>query len=45
MKTQGWWASNTAYIVFKNVRVPSKNIIGKLNGGFKPIMDNFNHER
>jgi len=45
MKTQGWWASNTAYVIFKNVRVPSKNIIGKLNGGFMPIMENFNHER
>jgi len=45
MKTAGWWSSTTTYIVFKNVRVPAKNIIGTLNQGFKPIMHNFNHER
>ena len=45
MKTQGWWVSNTAFIVFENVRVPVKNLIGKENRGFYAIMRNFNHER
>jgi len=45
MKTQGWWASNTAYITFENVRVPKKHLIGPLHGGFRYIMENFNHER
>eukprot|EP01095_Lingulamoeba_sp_RSL-Kostka_P016785 TRINITY_DN834_c2_g2_i1.p1 TRINITY_DN834_c2_g2~~TRINITY_DN834_c2_g2_i1.p1 ORF type:complete len:502 (-),score=176.07 TRINITY_DN834_c2_g2_i1:135-1640(-) len=45
MKTQGWLSSNTTYIVFDNVKVPSKYLIGKENVGFKPIMKNFNHER
>ena len=45
MKTQGWWSSNTAYVLFKNVRVPKSNLIGEENGGWKIIMNNFNHER
>jgi acyl-CoA dehydrogenase len=45
IKTQGWWAGNTALINFENVRVPKKNLIGKENHGFRYIMENFNHER
>ena len=45
MKTQGWWSSNTAYITFKDVRVPKENLIGEFNRGWKQIMHNFNHER
>ena len=45
MKTQGWWSSNTAYVLFKNVRVPKSHLIGKENQGWKIIMHNFNHER
>jgi len=45
MKTQGWWISNTAYVTFDNVRVPVENLIGVEGEGFKPIMENFNHER
>jgi alkylation response protein AidB-like acyl-CoA dehydrogenase/predicted heme/steroid binding protein len=45
MKTQGWWAGNTAYITFENVRVPGSNLIGELHSGFKYIVSNFNHER
>jgi alkylation response protein AidB-like acyl-CoA dehydrogenase len=44
-KTQGWWTSGTAYIIFEDVRVPVKNLIGKEGAGFLPIMANFNHER
>merc|ERR1719445_81418 len=45
MKTQGWLTSTTAYVIFKNVRVPKSHIIGKEGMGFKPLMHNFNHER
>eukprot|EP00747_Dinoflagellata_sp_TGD_P178646 gnl/TRDRNA2_/TRDRNA2_27966_c0_seq1.p1 gnl/TRDRNA2_/TRDRNA2_27966_c0~~gnl/TRDRNA2_/TRDRNA2_27966_c0_seq1.p1 ORF type:complete len:423 (+),score=81.17 gnl/TRDRNA2_/TRDRNA2_27966_c0_seq1:43-1311(+) len=45
MRTQGWWASNTAFIEFDNVRVPVKNLVGKEGEGFKYTMINFNHER
>ena len=45
MKTQGWWASNTAYLSFDNVKVPTRNLIGQENLGFLTIMNNFNHER
>ena len=44
MKTQGWWASTTAYVQFDDVRVPVGNLIGHENQGFKYIMHNFNHE-
>ncbi|ETO21013.1 hypothetical protein RFI_16189, partial [Reticulomyxa filosa] len=42
---QGHDTSATAYIIFKNVRVPKANIIGVENQGFLPIMHNFNNER
>jgi acyl-CoA dehydrogenase len=45
IKTMGWWAGNTSYITFENVRVPKANLIGRLNEGFRYIMENFNHER
>ena len=45
MKTQGWWSSNTAYVTFKNVRVPKSNLISDENKGWSVIMNNFNHER
>jgi len=44
-KTQGWWISSTAYMMFEDCKVPVKNIIGRENDGFKSIMHNFNHER
>jgi len=45
MKMQGNWSTDTAYITFKDVRVPKKNLIGKKNHGFAYIMEDFNHER
>ena len=43
--TQGHKPSETALIIFNNVRVPIKNLVGKENQGFKIIMYNFNSER
>merc|ERR1711879_469097 len=42
---QGHECSNTAYVVFRNAKVPCDMLIGKENEGFKPIMFNFNQER
>lgn len=44
-KTQGWLISNTAFLIFDNVKVPVANLIGIENQGFSSIMHNFNHER
>jgi len=45
LPTQGWWTSNTCHILFEDVHVPAKYLIGIENQGFKMIMHNFNHER
>jgi alkylation response protein AidB-like acyl-CoA dehydrogenase len=45
MKLQGSWLAGTSMVIFDNVQVPCKNMIGKENNGFKIIMHNFNHER
>jgi len=37
--------SGTAYLDFDNCRIPTSNLIGVENEGFKLIMYNFNHER
>lgn len=41
----GWWASDTAELVFEACRVPAANLIGEENMGFVPIMTNFVTER
>jgi acyl-CoA dehydrogenase len=41
----GWWASDTAELVFEDCRVPVSNRIGEENGGFPTIMMNFTVER
>ena len=41
----GWWASDTAELVFEDCRVPAANMIGAENAGFVPIMTNFAVER
>merc|ERR1719489_503433 len=45
MDCSGVWCSGTTFITFDDVKVPKENLIGKENGGFKMIMQNFNHER
>jgi alkylation response protein AidB-like acyl-CoA dehydrogenase len=42
---QGNACAGTAYVTIENVQIPIKNVIGKVNQGFKAIMFNFNHER
>ncbi|SDK13214.1 acyl-CoA dehydrogenase family protein [Microbulbifer yueqingensis] len=44
-RKQGWWCSDTASIFFDEVKVPRNNLIGEENGGFLPIVHNFNGER
>lgn len=41
----GWLCSDTAELIFDNVRIPSKNILGEVNKGFYAIMKNFQNER
>lgn len=41
----GWWASDTAELVFEGCRVPAANLLGDENAGFIPIMMNFAVER
>lgn len=45
MKTMGMYISSTAFVDLDDVRVPTSNMIGLENAGFKSIMHNFNHER
>jgi alkylation response protein AidB-like acyl-CoA dehydrogenase len=45
MKMQFDSVMYTGFVTFENVRVPKTNLVGPLNGGFKIIMENFNHER
>jgi acyl-CoA dehydrogenase len=42
---QGWHASDTASLTFRDVRVPTTRRLGEENGGFGAIMHNFNGER
>ena len=41
----GWHASDTAEVVFENVRVPADRRIGEENRGFPMIMESFQLER
>ena len=45
LKKTGWWASDTAELVFEGCRVPAENLIGMENAGFVAIMMNFVSER
>lgn len=41
----GWRSSDTAELVFDNVRIHEDNILGEVNKGFYAIMQNFQNER
>jgi acyl-CoA dehydrogenase len=45
LKKTGWWASDTAELVFESCRVPAQNLIGEENAGFGMIVANFVTER
>ncbi|MEW6688741.1 MAG: acyl-CoA dehydrogenase family protein [Pseudomonadota bacterium] len=45
LEKMGWWCSDTAALHFADVRVPTSNLIGEENQGFRAIMRNFNSER
>lgn len=45
LKKTGWWASDTAELVFEDCRVPVGNLIGQEGAGFLMIMMNFVTER
>ncbi len=41
----GWLSSDTAELVFENVRIPADNLLGEENRGFYSVMKNFQTER
>jgi acyl-CoA dehydrogenase len=45
LKKMGWWASDTAELLFEDCLVPAENLLGEENQGFYGIMENFQHER
>ena len=45
LKKTGWLCSDTAELIFENVRVPAENVLGEVNRGFYAIMKNFQNER
>ena len=45
LKKTGWWASDTAELVFEGVRVPAGNRIGPEGSGFVALMQDFAAER
>jgi acyl-CoA dehydrogenase len=45
LQKTGWWASDTAELVFEGCRVPAANLIGEENQGFFAITANFMTER
>ena len=45
LKKQGWLSSDTAELVFDNCRIPTGNLLGEENGGFRALMRNLQNER
>ena len=41
----GWLSSDTAELVFDGCRIPSANLLGEENHGFRSVMKNFQTER
>ena len=45
LKKTGWLSSDTAELIFDNVRIPAANLLGEENKGFYSVMKNFQTER
>jgi acyl-CoA dehydrogenase len=45
LKKTGWLCSDTAELIFDNVRVPDANVLGEVGKGFYSVMKNFQTER
>jgi acyl-CoA dehydrogenase len=45
LKKTGWLSSDTAELIFDNVRIPAGNLLGELGKGFYSVMKNFQTER
>ena len=45
LKKTGWLSSDTAELVFQDVRVPVENLLGEEHRGFYAVMKNFQNER
>ncbi|MDE2606744.1 MAG: acyl-CoA dehydrogenase family protein [Burkholderiales bacterium] len=45
LKKTGWLSSDTAELVFDNVRMPAANLLGEEGKGFYSVMKNFQTER
>jgi acyl-CoA dehydrogenase len=45
LKKTGWWASDTAELLFEDVRVPVENRLGEEGSAFVALMQNFQNER
>jgi len=45
LKKTGWLSSDTAELVFDNVRIPDANLLGEEGKGFYSVMKNFQTER
>ena len=45
LKKTGWLSSDTAELIFDNVRIPACNLLGEEGKGFYSVMKNFQTER
>ena len=45
LKKTGWLSSDTAELIFDNVRIPAGNLLGDQGKGFYSVMKNFQTER
>ena len=45
LKKTGWLSSDTAELIFDNVRIPADNLLGDEGKGFYSVMKNFQTER